>query len=591
MSSRRREVEKNGVDRRRLLQLLGAGTVGGLAGCMSDDTEGLGERVSNVVVEYWSNFGGTTQIWEDMLPNIKEDVEETLGITLEVVPVELQTQLTNVWQDKRTCHFVGHTLADTPDRIDPFEPLDWFKIENAGANGRSNSMNYASCEFSRHHHLATTASDEDERRDHVIQAQEVMAEDCMPISLLPTLNLGAYRPDTVELRAAGSGGLRRTNPNVFIKSVSTSGDQIVAGVPSGMMSSQNFLATDGRDQEGVWNQQIHSPLIQYDENFNIVNVLAEGYEVVSGDEFVVDIRNDATFHNGDPVTAEDVKFTFEQLARGAEAGVYARATIPPYEEIEAVDDGTVAFRFTEPYLPFIATTMARWGILHKDTFVEAGADENPGDFSWDELVGSGPFRLMNFAQATHMETEPFDDHPVFSPEQGIFWQSYQSEETMVQALQNNEVQMVPELSPGSANRIDEEVEDVEAHFAEGAQLRQILPQHPHVPTKFVEFRRAIAASIDRRTIAQVAFQGNVEPELYATMFPETHPSRAPEDRLYRMADPEGSPDRARQILEDAGWGWDGDDNLHYPEDADLTPLWPAEETPDPDDFPCLEEGY
>ena len=40
---------------------------------------------------------------------------------------------------------------------------------------------------------------------------------------------------------------------------------------------------------------------------------------------------------------------------------------------------------------------------------------------------------------------------------------------------------------------------------------------------------------------------------------------------------------------DAGWGWDGDGELHYPPDADLEPLWPEGEEPSVDDFPCLEE--
>jgi peptide/nickel transport system substrate-binding protein len=53
-------------------------------------------------------------------------------------------------------------------------------------------------------------------------------------------------------------------------------------------------------------------------------------------------------------------------------------------------------------------------------------------------------------------------------------------------------------------------------------------------------------------------------------------------------DPTGDAEGAQQVLVDAGWGWDDQDNLHYPADADLSPRWPDGEAPSPDNFPCLD---
>src|SRR5262245_57037375 len=59
------------------------------------------------------------------------------------------------------------------------------------------------------------------------------------------------------------------------------------------------------------------------------------------------LRKGVKFHNGDPVTPQDVKFTYENY-RGAKADVFKKRT----ERIEIVDDRTVKFVFKEPFLDF-----------------------------------------------------------------------------------------------------------------------------------------------------------------------------------------------------------------------------------------------
>jgi peptide/nickel transport system substrate-binding protein len=54
----------------------------------------------------------------------------------------------------------------------------------------------------------------------------------------------------------------------------------------------------------------------------------------------------------------------------------------------------------------------------------------------------------------------------------------------------------------------------------------------------------------------------------------------------------GDEEAARQVLSEAGWGWDDNGNLHYPPDADLSPKWPKGSIPPVGDIPCLnEDGY
>src|SRR5690349_11326765 len=60
------------------------------------------------------------------------------------------------------------------------------------------------------------------------------------------------------------------------------------------------------------------------------------------------LRKGIRFHNGDPVTSQDVKFSYENY-RGAKADVFKKRT----ERVEIVDDRTIRFVFKEPFLDFI----------------------------------------------------------------------------------------------------------------------------------------------------------------------------------------------------------------------------------------------
>jgi peptide/nickel transport system substrate-binding protein len=111
------------------------------------------------------------------------------------------------------------------------------------------------------------------------------------------------------------------------------------------------------------------------------------------------------------------------------------------------------------------------------------------------------------------------------------------------------------------------------------------------PTKFFEFREALAMAINYQEIEALTTLGEKEPQIHAETTAESHANRAPNDMLYEQGNGSvsGDEEAARQVLSDAGWGWDNNGNLHYPPDADLSPRWEAEGNPDPDDYPCLNE--
>jgi peptide/nickel transport system substrate-binding protein len=600
-----------------VLQALGVGTAAGLAGCGGggggdggdggdgdggdggggdggdggdgDGGDGgggdLGERVPTLSMEYWSNLGGQTTIMENTSPQIKQDIEENLGVTLEVVPVEFTTQINNTIQDKRTHHMSFWYHTSTPDRLDPQEMTRRYSADWAGGNGQANPANYANCEFTTKAVNQGRAADPDTREQLVYEAHQLASEDLYCLPLFPTALFGAIRTDQIEPAGIGEAGVVRTNPHFYMQSDSDL-DQVGAVDTPVAMETSNFPIIDSSAAQAVWNHLVHSTLTEYNENFELENVLADSVEIENDAQRVTVELKDATFHNGDPITAEDVQFTYLQLANNP--GVYPQASSPPYEEINVVDEKTAEFRMEASYLPLVQKVWPRWGIFHKQTWVDGGAQENPEEFEMDEIIGSGPYAMRNFSLGESMDLVPHDGHPVHSPNFELFLQAFRNQQTAFQAFSAGEVQLAPNLSPGILERINNNLGDVaETYERPGILHFTNYPQMSWSPSQFREFREAWGAAINRQQATTVGIRDAVEPSEYSCILSPVHPFRPPEDMLTQMAPAEGDPEAARAALTDAGWSFDDQDRLHYPPDKDLSPRWPQNETPDPEEFPCV----
>lgn len=574
------------IPRRRLLQATSVALTAGLAGCAGGEAEDE-ERVPEVVIDYWADVGASTKVFEDTIPSIVTALEE-LGVETSVEPMDFSSQVDRVFNDTRGHQLQYQTSTSSPSRLDPGDMTDRYMIQLQGSCPGGNATHYASCEYSTLAAESFDATSVEEREELSNEAHSVMSNDKAAIPTLPRLGFGAYLTDKVDIGGLGESGMT-VNPTMFFKSSPRTGDTIITNANPPQLETMNFPVISGASFILHWNQTIHSPLFRYNEDYDLVNDLAEDYEVTNEAQTIrVELKPDAVFHNGDQVTAEDVKFTFEHLSRND--GVYPRAADQGYDSIEVIDDQTVEFNFPDPSLPFITRTVPRWGILHKEFWEDGGAVDDPEGFNPDEMIGNGPFQIEHTELGDLQELRPFDDHPTYSPDYNLIFQVYRDETTLTQAFQQEEVDIVTNVSIDSAERIRDEMSDgAEVVPSSDFTSFYIYPATHYGPTKFEEFRDALGTAINRQEMNDIAFLGQNEPDLFSCPLGETHPWRPPDDMLHQFTDDlSGDVEAARQKLADAGWRWDDDGNLRYPEDADLSPLWPEGESPDPDDFPCLD---
>jgi len=133
--------------------------------------------------------------------------------------------------------------------------------------------------------------------------------------------------------------------------------------------------------------------------------LAEGWEISEdGLSYMFVLRDGVTFHDGTPLKASDVKFTFERLVDPATASTSA-SELASMKSIEVNDDRTVVITLTAPDAAFLTTLAQPALVIYSEAFVRA----NNNDIS-QVAMGTGPFKFVEYVPNTRIVLEKNPDY-------------------------------------------------------------------------------------------------------------------------------------------------------------------------------------
>jgi len=549
-----------------------------------------GEQVPTVIIDYLSNLPGLTEMSERSVPILENALQE-LGLEVEIIAHGYVKAGEILFNDARETHFQVWNAANNLDRLDPDEFTAIYSPVNAGANGQRSFNNWAkpdvACEYMSLIENQRRAESTEQREEIVNEAHSMHSEDVATIPLVVNATYGAYNENQVDPGPIGPAGIANSATHSLIQSSSSEG--LKANTSPAVTQQSVFFRFKGPTALIPWSTIVYSPLFYYDEEYNFINMLAEDYEYNNdGTSLTVNLR-DGTFHNGDPITSEDVKWTYNYLNDNRD--VFALFPDVPLESIDAPDDSTVVFNLSERFTPFLTRVLPLWGIAPKDHFIDQGAEDDPEGFDLDTIIGSGPYKMDSFNRNQSLLLSPHDGHPVYSPDSTLTLQAYSDSQGATRAFENGEINWLQTINSGLAEQVRENTDFGSVEITEAASNFLLWPQCNWGPSKHRAIRMAFSQAIDRQKINQTVAFGDSTPVLHSNIMAPTHPWWPGEDNLTKIAEsPSANVETARSILEEAGYSYDDNGNLRYPADADLSPDWPKGQEPAdfPDRYPCLE---
>lgn len=333
----------------------------------------------------------------------------------------------------------------------------------------------------------------------------------------------------------------------------------------------------------VVTDQLHEPLIRLNPRTQQMEpALAESWEIVeddSGTRIVFHLRAGLKFSDGEPFTAEDVAFTFRVLYDEATASQLTETVEIDGEPFvpEVLDAATVALR-----LPRLTATVERVfdsirilpehrlrasldrGTLAADTGLGAPPEN---------VVGLGPFRLREHVpgQRIVLERNPFywrmgEGEDVFPRLSSIVFEVVPDGSARLLRLRSGDIDVLAPLAYEAFRALsDAESKALRLIDAGPGMLSERLwfnlnpasPIEEHKRRWFtdVRFRRAISLSIDRAGMARVVYSGLATPAAGSVSPANTFWKNA------SISPVERNVDRARELLAEAGFRWDEDDQL------------------------------
>jgi peptide/nickel transport system substrate-binding protein len=287
--------------------------------------------------------------------------------------------------------------------------------------------------------------------------------------------------------------------------------------------------------------------------------LADYWDIAEdGVTYTFHLNQNAKFHDGTPVTAADVEFTFNSVLAEDSLSVRRSTVMGTLKELVVVDDHTVQLIAQAPSATFVSDAAGQFGILPKHIwesvpFAEFGAD--PGSTGQDpsRVIGSGPFKFVEWVANDHVTLERNDDYWDTNNVPYIDRYIYQVRVDGAAAIQS--------LVTGEADIADVPFQQGQSLAASNPELvisafdtlnmnYYHVNQDPEKETLFTDplVRQALHYALDRQLIADTVYLG------YAIQADGTQPvlsqAYAPErtNTVYNY-----DPDMARSLLEQAGW--------------------------------------
>ncbi|SPU63799.1 peptide ABC transporter substrate-binding protein [Brucella melitensis] len=311
--------------------------------------------------------------------------------------------------------------------------------------------------------------------------------------------------------------------------------------PGGFQGNFNPLAATGGF---TWLVTYFEPLVIYDDKLeNIVGDLAKSFEI-SPDQLTYTFKlAHAKWHDGEPFTSKDAKFTFD-LARNGKTGSVFAARLASIASVETPDEKTVVIKLKEPS-PSMLDTLTKVMMLPEHALASIPPEQLAKNAWWSSTpIGTGPFKFNKYVADQYVELTANPDYRGGRPQVDKLINRYFADPAAaIAALRSGEIQFtyvdsndVSTFSSDSAFRVIEG----DSFVVNYVGFNQEVPLW-----KDLKVRQAFMHAINRDAIIQSLYGGAAKPANCVYVADRLVP-KAIDAYAY-------DPQKARQLLDEAGW--------------------------------------
>ena len=329
--------------------------------------------------------------------------------------------------------------------------------------------------------------------------------------------------------AAGESSEAETS-NTLSEGTPVPGGSVVYGMTQDLASLDPHVDTDAGTRDVVFN--LYEGLVKPTSDGGFIAAVASDYTISDDAKtYTFTLRDGITFHDGTPVTIEDVKYSIDRYAEiQGESSAFSSLV----DSVEVQDDKTLVVNLKESYSEFLP--MMTIAIIPQSNEDPVG---NP--------IGTGPFKYVSYTPGQNLELEKYDGYwqegvPSLD---SVEFKFIADVDTAFVELQAGTIDILKYLTSAQAETLGDDYNIVQGSMN---LVHAMYLNSAYEPLSKTEVRQALCYAVDRDAINNFIFGGKSH-IIGSHMIPAMSKYYEPEAETVYSYDPE----KAKELLADAGY--------------------------------------
>jgi peptide/nickel transport system substrate-binding protein len=482
-----------------------------------------------------------------------------LGLEVEVRGFPRPQLSDLVWYNRQKWDTTMWRMVGRPERSDPDE-LVYNLFHSSTAEKGFNFVGYVNKDYDAIAEQQRRETDPEKRKVIVAKAQNMVAQDAPYLFLVHPKNTVGYLASVIKpASVVDQGGIGIRNFWTFVGAEPAGTVKDIIANSTEALNSINPLYISGSPDNWI-TELVWDRLMRIGPDGLPKPYAAKSINWVDPTTLDVTLREGMKWHDGKPVTADDVIFSF-QSTMGDESPMY-KPFSSNIASMEKTGADTIRFKLKEPNASFLISTIAKINLIPKHVWEPviqglASKPENAESYQESQPIGSGPFKVARFKLNEEIVLERNADH----------WQAPKMDRFILRVIPNNEAGLGM-LRRGELNFLSDyrgdpklltdlsnQQKDIQVASTVDLGLRYVGHNLRRAPFDDQAFRQALSTVVNRNLIAAAAWNGFAVPasSMISPALPFWHQGTPPRANL----------DEAKAILKKAGYELVGN-RLHYP---------------------------